>query len=53
MPTADWFTYVVFVGLQRPLQRDRQLLVDLMNGRLNVRLDASFGGFDTILSTGG
>lgn len=42
-------TYVVLVCLQRPLQSDRELLVDLMNGRLNFHLDASLSSFDSIL----
>lgn len=42
-------TYVVLVGLQRPLQRDGQLLVDLMDGRLDLHLDAPLGCFHTIL----
>lgn len=44
-----FITNVVLVGLQRPLQRDRQLLVDLVDGRLNFNLDASLGGLDAIL----
>lgn len=42
-------TYVVFVGLQRPLQRDGQLLVDLMNCCLDFHLDAPLSCFYTIL----
>lgn len=47
------FTYVVLVGLQGPLQCDRQLLVDLVNSCLDFRLDAPLSCFDTILPTVG
>lgn len=45
------FTYVVLVGLQGPLQCDRQLLVDLVNSCLDFHLDAPLSCFDTILPT--
>lgn len=48
-----FITDVVLVRLQRPLQCDRQLLVDLMNSRLNFHLDAPLSCFYTILPTEG
>lgn len=47
--TQHVFTYVVFVGLQGPLQRDRQLLIDLVHSCLDFHLNGSFCCFDTVL----
>lgn len=45
----ELLTRVVLIGLQRSLQRDGQLLVDLVHGGLDVLLQAPLGGSDSIL----